>query len=95
VKDLKRRRNQKDRPMAHIVVDDLEPRLLERLERLATLHRRSVSTEVRAILEEATKVGLSPLSISEFIERTQPIRTYTAGRPQTDSAILVREDRER
>ena len=47
-------------------------------------------TVAEAIAEHA-----KPLSIPEFIRRTEGIRQRTASCPQTDSAILVREDRER
>jgi plasmid stability protein len=78
--------------MAQILVRNLEPALVERLKERARRNRRSLQAEVTVVLEEAA--GLEPPheDMWAFAART---RAKLAGRPQTDSVELVREDRER
>jgi plasmid stability protein len=73
--------------MAQITVD---PDLAQRLEARAAQHDRSAEAELRAILEEA----LRPSS-SDFWQRAAALRKATRGRPSTEGAVLIREDRNR
>lgn len=76
--------------MAQILVRDLDSALLERLKSQARQHGRSLQGEVKAILE--TSARLSP---SEARALAEQWRERLAGRTHSDSAELVREDRER
>lgn len=76
--------------MAQILVRDLDPTLLDRLKGQARQHGRSLQGEVKAILEASAR-----LSPSEAREVAEQWRQRLAGRMRSDSALLVREDRER
>lgn len=76
--------------MPHILVRDLDPNTIERLKSSAKQHGRSLQGEVKAILEEA-----APMTMSEFRASTEKWQKYFKGRKFSDSAKLIREDRER
>lgn len=76
--------------MAEVIVRDLSPDTLERLEIRARRHGRSLQGEVKAILESAS--SLAPAEARHLSERW---RRRLAGRPFSDSAELLREDRAR
>ncbi|HZF11211.1 MAG TPA: hypothetical protein VFE33_20655 [Thermoanaerobaculia bacterium] len=76
--------------MAQILVRDLDPTLLDRLKSQAQQHGRSLQGEVKAILEASAR-----LSPSEARALAEQWRERLAARLQSDSADLVREDRER
>ena len=77
--------------MAQMLVRDLDPEVVERLKERARVHGRSLQKEVKAILEEAA----ATLSLSEAGEVAESWQKRLAGREYSDSAELVREDRER
>ena len=77
--------------MAQMLVRDLDPEVVERLKARARVHGRSLQKEVKAILEEAA----ATLSLSEAEEVAKLWQKRLAGREYSDSAELVREDRER
>ena len=77
--------------MPQILVRDLDPEVVERLKARARVHGRSLQKEVKAILEEAA----ATLSLSEAEEVAELWQKRLAGREYSDSAELVREDRER
>ena len=93
--------------MAQILIRNLSPSVVERLKQRARLHHRSLEAEVREILEGTAVRELTPayqgylsdlasgksrgLAMKEFLKKRQ-----ATSLPQTtDSADLVREDRER
>jgi antitoxin FitA len=76
--------------MAQILVRDLSPDIVARLKNRAERNGRSLQGEVKAILESAAK-----LSMSEAREVAAQIRQSFQGRMTSDSADLLREDRER
>ncbi|HEY2293045.1 MAG: FitA-like ribbon-helix-helix domain-containing protein [Thermoanaerobaculia bacterium] len=76
--------------MAQILVQDLSPALVARLKERAERNGRSLQDEVKAILESAAK-----LSMTEAGEVARQIRRSLEGRMTSDSADLLREDRER
>ena len=80
--------------MEEVRVEDIDASMLERLKARAAAHRRSLAEEVRAIVVDSVEACSTPLSIDEFLKRTEGIRRRTACCAQTDSAILVREDRD-
>ncbi|MHB8763983.1 MAG: FitA-like ribbon-helix-helix domain-containing protein [Deferrisomatales bacterium] len=76
--------------MAQLLIRDLEPDLVQRLKERAHLHNRSLQGEVKTILEESAR-----LTVAETLDLALSWQRRLAGRPQTDSADVVREDRER
>jgi plasmid stability protein len=76
--------------MAELIVRNIDSELVQRLEMQAAQNHRSVEAEHRAILEEALRPAPS-----DFWQRAADLRAATRGRRATDSAVLVREDRDR
>lgn len=76
--------------MPHILVRDVDADIVERLKSRAKQHGRSLQGEVKAILEEAT-----PMTMSEARAVSEKWQKYFKGRKFSDSAKLIREDRER
>ena len=76
--------------MPHILVRDLDANTIGRLKSSAKRHGRSLQGEVKAILEEA-----APMTMSEFRAVSEKWQKYLKGRKFSDSAKLIREDRER
>ena len=77
--------------MSQMLVRDLDPEVVERLKARARMHGRSLQKEVKSILEEAA----ATLSMGEAAEAAELWQRRLAGREHSDSAELVREDRER
>lgn len=76
--------------MPQLLIRNLEEETMQKLKERAKKHNRSLQGEVKLILEGyANSPDESPLAIAE---RWQG---YFAGRTFSDSAELVREDRER
>lgn len=74
---------------------ELDEAALDALSRLAEAHGRSIDEEARVILTERVAVR-APMSAEEAIRRSREIRAMTPkGVKQTDSLILLREDRDR
>ena len=76
--------------MAQILVRNLDDDLVERLKKRAKRDGRSLQSEVRMILEQAARVDTA--AVRELVDR---IRAGSKGRGFSDSADLVREDRDR
>jgi plasmid stability protein len=76
--------------MPHILVRDLDPNTIERLKASARQHGRSLQGEVKAILEETV-----PMTMSEFRVVSGKWQKRLRDRKFSDSAKLIREDRER
>jgi plasmid stability protein len=76
--------------MSQLLVRDLDPAVLERLKQKAKRHGRSLQREAKAILEAA-----ATLSMDEARTIAAQWRQRLAGTMVSDSADLVREDRER
>ena len=76
--------------MAQILVRNLDDDLVERLKNRAKRDGRSLESEVRIILEQAARVDM--LAARALVDR---IRAGFKGRRFSDSADLVREDRDR
>ena len=67
--------------------------LIGRISDLAKQHHRTLEGEVESLLREAVS---KPFSVAERVRRAQEIADMTPmDRPQTDSAIMLREDRDR
>ncbi len=77
--------------MAQILVRDLTPDTVERLKSHAEQNGRSLQGEVKAILES---VAASP-TMTEARKIAEEWHRRLAGRMTSDSADLLREDRNR
>ncbi len=76
--------------MPQLLIRNLEEKTVENLKARAKRHNRSLQGEVKLILEEyVARPDESPLAIAD---RWQG---YFAGRAFSESAELLREDRER
>jgi antitoxin FitA len=76
--------------MAQILVRDLDERVVKRLKARAERHGRSLQGEVKAILErEATRK-----SAGDRLKIIAEARALLKGRTFSDSAELIREDRD-
>ena len=76
--------------MAQLLIRDLAPETVDRLKERASRHRRSLQGEIKLILEkEAAADDRSALELADGI------RASFGGRRFTDSAALIREDRDR
>ena len=77
--------------MTQMLVRDLPPEVVERLKERARSNGRSLQKEVKAILEGAAKT----YTMAEAREVTGRWQGRFAGREFSDSAELIREDRDR
>ncbi len=75
--------------MAQILVRGLDDAVVNRLKQRARQSGRSLQTEVKGILEQAAKVDAETARALAL-----RIRRKMKGRAFTDSADLIREDRE-
>jgi len=73
--------------MAHLVLQDVDPRVVESLGARAARHGRSVEEEARAVLE-----GALGLSRQRALEGAQRLRAQWAGRPLVSSEQLMAHD---
>ena len=78
--------------MGTLTIRNLDDEVIERLKAQARANHRSLEGEVRSTL---TQLAHPARSIAEFRERTRQLMALAAGRPQTDSVQLLREDRDR
>lgn len=76
--------------MAQVTIPNLDEAVVEELARRAGAHGHSLEEEVRAILTDVARQPLVNLR-----REAAAMRRRLAGRPQTDSVQLIREDRER
>ena len=76
--------------MAELLVRNLDQETLKRLKLRAKRHRRSLQGEAKLILEEAAALQLE--DARNLIEK---IRSQFSGKKFSDSATLVRRDRQR
>jgi antitoxin FitA len=78
--------------MAELLLNDVDDAVLHDLRERATRHRRSLAEEAKAILTEALR-GQPPDAWAPVDAIYQ--RLAASGQPFTDSADLLREDRDR
>lgn len=72
---------------------DVDDATLKRLEQLANLHGTTIEQEASTLLRQATAQRPSR---AEIVARLRATAAMTPkGVPQTDSTLLVREDRDR
>lgn len=77
--------------MGQMLVRDLSPEVVERLKERARSNGRSLQKEVRAILEGAAEV----YTAAEAGEVSRRWHERLGGSDHSDSAELIREDRDR
>jgi plasmid stability protein len=76
--------------MPNVLVRDVDEKVLEKLKTKAARNGRSLQREVQIILNEA--INFEPLSDSDVAKK---IKDSLRGRQHSDSAELLREDRNR
>jgi plasmid stability protein len=76
--------------LPHVLIRELDPRVVKKLKSRARLHRRSLQAELKDILERAAST--SPADVLARVER---VRAMFRGRRFSDSAALIRRDRAR
>jgi plasmid stability protein len=79
--------------MGQLIVRNLDDRVIDALKARAARRNRSLEAEVRVILEGATAERV--IDIAEARARAERISRALEGRPHSDSAALIREDRDR
>lgn len=77
--------------MAQLLVRGLEPEIIDRLKIRAKQHHRSLQGEAKLILEEAAEKA----TWKEAMERARKIRKSFGNKKFSDSAELIRKDRDR
>jgi plasmid stability protein len=75
--------------MAHLVLNDVDPKVIEELRKRADANGRAVEDEAKAILEES--LGLSR---ARALRAARRIRAEIPG-PFGDSSEMLRHDRDR
>lgn len=78
--------------MGNLTVRNLDDDVIARLKEHAKANHRSLEAEVRCRL---TRGVTDSARVTAFFERARRLAAATAGTPQTDSTLLVREDRDR
>lgn len=78
--------------MSQVLIRNVHPRILRRLKRRAQQHGRSLESELRCLIEEAARLESDWKDYWATVDR---LRKSLEGRRHTDSADLIREDRER
>jgi antitoxin FitA len=84
--------------MAQILVDNLDPIILKKLETLAKQHGRSLQEELKHILQQAAETAThyhTGGNIEKAREAVTRAQMRYAGKTFSDSTELIREDRER
>jgi antitoxin FitA len=76
--------------MGQVIVRNLDDHIIAALKTKAEMHGHSLEQELRSILAEAAKPTLEDRRT--LVDR---IRAMTPSTPQTDSTVLLREDRDR
>jgi len=76
--------------MAQVLIRNLDDAVVQRLKDRASARGWSLEQELRTIL-----TGAARMDEEEFLRRAAELRAQQGDRPQTDSANLIREDRDR
>jgi len=77
--------------MAQVLVRQLDDKIVDRLKKRAKEHGRSLQSEVKTILEDAVPDYEGAWKRIEGLRK----RLRKSGRTFSDSAALIREDRDR
>lgn len=76
--------------MAELLIRNLEPEVIKRLKLRAKQHHRSLQSELKSIVESATK-----MSLEEARKASSAWHKRLSNRSFSDSAKLLREDKDR
>jgi len=76
--------------MAHLILHDVDPEVMEELRRRADLRGRDIETEAKTVLEDT--LGFSRI---RALVQARQIREGIVARGLTSSAGLLRAERER
>lgn len=76
--------------MAHLILHDVDPEVMEELRRRADLRGREIEAEAKTVLEDA--LGFSRV---RALVQARRIREGIAGRTLAPSAGLIRVERDR
>lgn len=79
--------------MGQLIVRNLDDRVIDALKARAARQERSLEAELRVILERAAAERV--IDIVEARARAEQISRALEGRAHSDSAALIREDRDR
>jgi antitoxin FitA len=79
--------------VATITIPDLDDRVVDKIKDLAEEHNHSVESEIKDILQQAAEALVHDRSLVEIADAIAALTPKDL--PQTDSAILLREDRAR
>lgn len=79
--------------MGTVHVRRVDDQVIQRLKRRAAANKRSLESQVRSILEQATEDGMAE-KIRAFRDMSRRLRQETGVVPQTPSHVLIREDRD-
>jgi plasmid stability protein len=77
--------------MANVTVRNIDDHVIASLKAQARANHRSLEGEIRYLL---TQQALRHTRLEDFRERTARLAALTPDRPQTDSVLLLREDRD-
>lgn len=78
--------------MGTVTIRNLDDKVIKRLKARARNHRRSLEAELRDLLSHAAR---QPLIVDALAEADRIAALTPKGVKQTDSVILLREDRSR
>lgn len=82
--------------MTQIVIDNINPDVLEKIRRLAEKHNRSLEDEIKTILAQAAaEIPDQPSVRATFRQRLAEARQRHGKQMFSDSVELLREDRNR
>jgi antitoxin FitA len=84
--------SEREMTMAQIFIRNLDDSVVQRLRKRAEAHKRSLQDEVKQILEDAAEIDYT--KAWEAVERFRE-KMKCSGLTFSDSAELLREDRER
>ncbi|MCS6859178.1 MAG: Arc family DNA-binding protein [Abditibacteriales bacterium] len=76
--------------MPQVLIRNVEPDVIDKLKKRARRNGRSFEAELRLLLRQAAEED-----ISDWRSEVERVRAMFAGRSFSDSAKLLREDRER
>lgn len=78
--------------MGNVTIRNLDDQVIDALKAQARANQRSLEAELRYVLSQQVN---HRFRMSAFRERTAQLARETADVPQTDSAELLRQDRDR
>lgn len=76
--------------MANVTIRNRDDAVMQRVREQAARNHRSVEAELRQIVSDAVR----PVDLEAFRTAAAAMRAETKGLPQTDSTLLIREDRD-